>query len=198
MYNNNRVSFPEVKCSELNVDHPLSSAEVKERVKLYLYSPVKFTFYLPLRVLLGFYTRFCLLVSSNYARLVCLIFVFTILYQCSSHTISTIKHDNNIVYSLLQFVWHSYEYDSWGTQEDPQTKTSLCSFYHFRVSPVHCSVLKAPSNLKVRRSVKLAACFPSAARSVSCRHTHSWVLRRGQIPMATIWITCIIYRDKEQ
>ena len=39
LYNGYWVSFPGVKRSGLGVDHPLSSsAEVKERVELYLYS----------------------------------------------------------------------------------------------------------------------------------------------------------------
>jgi len=71
------------------------------------------------------------------------------------------------------FVRHSYEYGSWGKQENLQTKTSLFSIYHLRVSPVHCSVLNEQSNLKVRRSVKLGACFPPAAQTLSCPHTHT-------------------------
>jgi hypothetical protein len=40
LYSENRVSFPEVKRPARGVDHPpSSSAEVKERVELYLYSP---------------------------------------------------------------------------------------------------------------------------------------------------------------
>jgi hypothetical protein len=40
LYNRYRVSFPGVKRPGRGVDHPpLSSAEVKERVELYLYSP---------------------------------------------------------------------------------------------------------------------------------------------------------------
>ena len=40
LYNGYRVSFPGVKRPERGVNHPLSSsAEVKERVELYLYSP---------------------------------------------------------------------------------------------------------------------------------------------------------------
>jgi hypothetical protein len=40
LYNGHRVSFPEVKRPGRVVDHPpLSGAEVKERVDLYLYSP---------------------------------------------------------------------------------------------------------------------------------------------------------------
>jgi hypothetical protein len=40
LYNGDRVSFPGVKRPGRGVDHPpLSSAEVKERVELYLYSP---------------------------------------------------------------------------------------------------------------------------------------------------------------
>jgi len=40
LYNGYRVSFPGVKRSERVVDHPPPfSAEVKERVELYLYSP---------------------------------------------------------------------------------------------------------------------------------------------------------------
>ena len=35
-----RVSFPEVKRPERGVDHPpTSSAQVKERVEIYIYSP---------------------------------------------------------------------------------------------------------------------------------------------------------------
>jgi hypothetical protein len=41
MYNVYLFSFPEVKRPGLGVDHPLSSnTEVKERVELYLYSPL--------------------------------------------------------------------------------------------------------------------------------------------------------------
>jgi hypothetical protein len=40
LYNGYRVSFPGVKRPGREVDHPpSSSAEVKERVELYLYSP---------------------------------------------------------------------------------------------------------------------------------------------------------------
>jgi len=40
LYNGYRVSFPEVKRPGRGADHPpLSSAEVRERVELYLYSP---------------------------------------------------------------------------------------------------------------------------------------------------------------
>jgi hypothetical protein len=40
LYNEYRVSFPGVKWPGRGVDHPpSSSAEVKERVQLYLYSP---------------------------------------------------------------------------------------------------------------------------------------------------------------
>jgi hypothetical protein len=40
LYNGYRVSFPEIKRPGRGVDHPLSSsARVKERVQLYLYSP---------------------------------------------------------------------------------------------------------------------------------------------------------------
>jgi hypothetical protein len=40
LYNGYHVSFPGVKWSGRGVDHPLpSSAEVKERIELYLYSP---------------------------------------------------------------------------------------------------------------------------------------------------------------
>jgi len=39
LYNGHRISFPGVKRPERVVDHPpLSSAEVKERAELYLYS----------------------------------------------------------------------------------------------------------------------------------------------------------------
>ena len=41
LYNGYRVTFPGVKQPELGVDHPPeSSSEVRERVELYLYSPL--------------------------------------------------------------------------------------------------------------------------------------------------------------
>ena len=70
------VSFLGVKRSGRGVDHPPpSSAEVKERVELYLYSPsgpswtflgVSFTFNLPLRVIPGFKNN-CV-TSRNYVK----------------------------------------------------------------------------------------------------------------------------------